>query len=155
MTARCAELHKLEDEHRRAPQLTYPRFLQGNRPLPGKDSMGKRSFRGMPVSPGVGRGSARVVLSPDRFDDILPGDVLVTRGADPGWTPLFGLLSGLILETGGQLSHGAVLAREYGLPAVAAIPDISSHLADGQTVMLDGRTGVVLVEEGSPCPTDE
>lgn len=146
MAARCAELHKLEQEHRRAPELTYPRFLQGNRPLPAKDAAAGGSFQGIPVSPGLGRGPARVVLSPDQFAEIRPGDVLVTRGADPAWTPLFGLLAGLILETGGQLSHGAVLAREYGLPAVAAIPGICSRLTDGQPVVLDGRTGAVRVE---------
>jgi pyruvate,water dikinase len=147
IAARCAELHRLEDEHRRAPELTYPAFLHGNRPLVDEDSLGAACFHGLPVSPGVGSGPARVILIPSQFERIRPGDVLVTRGADPGWTPLFGILSGLILETGGQLSHGAVIAREYGLPAVAALPGITRRLKGGEMVTLDGRTGIVTVNE--------
>ena len=148
---RCAELHKLEAEHRLAPAWTYPPFLRGDRPLDTDDSPAGNRWQGLPVSPGVGRGPARVVLSPDQFGRVRPGDVLITRGADPGWTPLFGLLAGLILETGGQLSHGAVVAREYGLPAVAALSGITGRLQDGQMVTLDGRTGQVLVEPDLPA----
>jgi phosphohistidine swiveling domain-containing protein len=144
--ARCAELHKLEEEHRRAPALTYPAFLEGDRPILPPDTATEQRLQGLPVSPGVARGPARIVLSPAQFDRVRPGDILVTRGADPGWTPLFGLLAGLILEVGGQLSHGAVVAREYGLPAVAALPGITTRLADGERVTVDGRTGTVVIE---------
>jgi phosphohistidine swiveling domain-containing protein len=146
LRARCAELHKLEEEHRRAPALTYPAFLEGDRPILPPDTATELMLQGLPVSPGVARGPARIVLSPAQFDRVRPGDILVTRGADPGWTPLFGLLAGLILEVGGQLSHGAVVAREYGLPAVAALPGITTRLADGEPVTLDGRTGTVVIE---------
>jgi phosphohistidine swiveling domain-containing protein len=146
--ARCAELHRLEEDHRRAPALTYPAFLEGDRPLLPPDTATGLQLQGLPVSPGVARGPARIVLSPAQFDRVRAGDVLVTRGADPGWTPLFGLLAGLILEVGGQLSHGAVVAREYGLPAVAALPGITTRLADGELVTLDGRTGTVVIERG-------
>jgi pyruvate,water dikinase len=144
--ARCAEHHTLEGEHRRAPALTYPPFLEGDRPLLVPDEATDLRLVGLPVSPGVARGPARVILSPSQFDRVQPGDILVTRGADPGWTPLFGLLEGLILEVGGQLSHGAVVAREYGLPAVAALPGITTRLADGDLVLVDGRTGTVVIE---------
>ncbi len=70
---------------------------------------------------------------------------MVTRSTDPGWTPLFGLLGGLIMESGGQLSHGAVVAREYGLPAVAGIAGATQLLHDGQVVVLDGLSGTVTV----------
>lgn len=146
MAARSAELARLEREHGLAPELTYPPFLRGDRPLVVAAAPGESHFQGLPVSPGVGSGPARIVLSPEQFERVRPGDVLVTRGADPGWTPHFGLLAGLILETGGQLSHGAVVAREYGLPAVAAVPGITRRLADGQRVTLDGRTGIVSVD---------
>ena len=146
LAARCAELHKLEAEHRQAPHLTYPAFLKGNMPLPSPDVPPTRVLNGLPVSPGLGRGPARVVLSADQLDRLQPGDVLVTRGADPGWTPLFGILAGLVLETGGQLSHGAVVAREYGLPAVAALPGITARLQDGQMVTVDGRTGRLILD---------
>ena len=146
IAARCAELHRLEEEHRQAPSLTYPPFLRGNQPLSASAEPEGRHLQGLPVSAGLGRGPARVVLSPAQFEQVRPGDVLVTRGADPGWTPLFGILAGLILETGGQLSHGAVVAREYGLPAVAALPGITTRLKDGQMVTLDGRTGRVTLD---------
>lgn len=150
ISLRCSELSRLEEEHSRAPELCYPAFLQGDKPISCSSLEIGKQYAGLPVSPGVARGPARIVLSPDRLDRIRPGDVLVTRGADPGWTPVFSLLSGLILETGGQLSHGAVLAREYGLPAVAALQNITALLADGQMVVVDGRTGWVIVEEDSP-----
>ena len=69
--------------------------------------------------------------------------MLITRSTDPGWTPLFGRLAGLIMERGGQLSHGAVVAREYGLPAVAGIPGITAILRDGDEILVDGLTGTV------------
>jgi pyruvate,water dikinase len=143
---RCAELHKLEEEHRRAPDISYPTFLQGDNPISYSRAETANRYTGLPVSPGIGRGPVRIVLSSDHLDRIQPGDVLVTRGADPGWTPVFSLLSGLVLETGGQLSHGAVLAREYNLPAVAALPNITTLLSEGQMVLVDGRSGQVIVE---------
>ena len=69
---------------------------------------------------------------------------LVTRGADPGWTPLFGKIGGLVMESGGQLSHGSVVAREYGIPAVVGIPDATRVLHDGDLVLVDGEGGTVL-----------
>jgi len=71
------------------------------------------------------------------------GDVLVAPGVDSAWTPVFGLLNGLVLEHGGQLSHAAVIAREYGLPAVAGIEGVASILRDGEPVLVDGTLGVV------------
>jgi phosphoenolpyruvate synthase/pyruvate phosphate dikinase len=85
-------------------------------------------------------------LAPGQFDRIAPGDILVTRSTDPGWTPIFGRLGGLIMERGGQLSHGSVVAREYGLPAVVGTPDITAHLRDGDPVLLDGLTGTVVLK---------
>jgi pyruvate,water dikinase len=70
--------------------------------------------------------------------------VLVAHGVDPGWTPIFGLLNALVLEYGGQLSHGAVVAREYGLPTVAGISGITQLLHDGDLVVVDGLNGLVI-----------
>jgi pyruvate,water dikinase len=64
--------------------------------------------------------------------------------ADPAWTPLFPRLAGLVLEVGGQLSHGAVVAREYGLPAVAAIPGVTSSIHSGDEITVDGNSGIVI-----------
>jgi pyruvate,water dikinase len=131
--------------------MTYPPFLRGNRPLeaiPEDEEKEVSRWRGVPVSPGLVRGPVRVVLTPGQFDRIAPGDILVTRSTDPGWTPIFGRLGGLIMERGGQLSHGSVVAREYGLPAVVGIPHITEHLRDDDLVLLDGLTGTVTLENG-------
>ena len=73
----------------------------------------------------------------------MPGEILVARATDPGWTPLFLKAGGVIMELGGMLSHGAVVAREYGLPAVVNIEGATRRLEDGQLVTIDGQHGVV------------
>lgn len=127
----------------------YPRFLQGNRPWESSaTSLGEAGgsaglLRGEPVSPGVGRGKARVILRPDDLEEIRPGEVLVTRGADPGWTPVFDRVAALVMETGGQLSHASVVAREYRLPAVVGIAHATNLIQSGDDLVVDGSTGVV------------
>ncbi|TEU22625.1 MAG: hypothetical protein E3J21_00155 [Anaerolineales bacterium] len=141
---RAKEFRQLQGQHELAPHLTYPAFLVGNRPL--DTSKGREQVLvGQPVSPGLKRGPVRVVSTPRQFSKIQAGDIMVTRSTDPGWTPIFGLLGGLIMESGGQLSHGAVVAREYGLPAVAGIAGATQLLHDGQVVLLDGLSGTVAV----------
>jgi pyruvate,water dikinase len=142
--ARQREFQQLQKEHRLTPWLTYPLFLVGNRPV--EVPLGAKHFlTGQPVSPGLKIGPVRVLAHPNQFRKIRTGDIMVTRSTDPGWTPIFAKLGGLITETGGQLSHGAVVAREYGLPAVVGIPGITQRLQDGQMVLLDGSTGRVNV----------
>jgi pyruvate,water dikinase len=72
------------------------------------------------------------------------GDVLVAPSTDPGWTPLFLRASAIVVETGGFLSHGAIVAREYGIPAVANIPGILNALRDGESITVDGSRGCVV-----------
>lgn len=105
---------------------------------------------GTGVSPGVHEGVVRVLDSPVGAD-LDPGEVLVAATTDPGWTPLFLLAGALVMEVGGVVSHGAVVAREYGIPAVAAVPDATRRLRTGQRVRVDGGTGTVQVldEEGA------
>jgi len=149
IAARRVTFERLQREFELAPHLTYPAFLRGNRPLESPLENGMKRWHGVPVSPGLVRGPARVVLTPDQLDRTGPGDVLVTRSTDPGWTPVFGQLGGLIMEQGGQLSHGSVVAREYGLPAVVGIPYITQYLRDDDLVLLDGLTGTVTRESES------
>ena len=85
----------------------------------------------------------RVVRGPAEAGSLLPGEILVARATDPGWTPLFDRAGGLVLELGSQLSHGAIVARELRLPAVANLAGATSILRDGEEVTLDGRAGVV------------
>ncbi|MDH4138876.1 MAG: PEP-utilizing enzyme, partial [Anaerolineae bacterium] len=141
---RKIKFQQLQGEHELAPHLTYPTFLVGNRPLDVSEGRGQ-VLVGRPVSPGLRRGPVKVVSTPRQFGKIQAGDIMVTRSTDPGWTPIFGLLGGLIMESGGQLSHGAVVAREYGLPAVAGIAGATQLLHDGQVVLLDGLSGTVTV----------
>jgi len=146
--ARRAVFQELEREWQAAPQRHYPAFLQGNQPLaeaqPKKTGPGEsQSWQGRGVSPGLAEGPVAVVLSPQQLGRVPPGAILVVKGIDPGWTWVFGQIAGLIMEHGGQLSHGAVVAREYGLPAVAGLPGITAHLRDGQWVRVDGTNGSV------------
>jgi pyruvate,water dikinase len=142
--SRKREFKQLQKEYRRDPNLHYPTFLRGNRPLDFAPQR-KDRFVGQPVSPGIKIGPVRVVDHPAQFNKIRLGDILVTKSTDPGWTPIFAKLGGLIMETGGQLSHGAVVAREYGLPAVSGIAELTRLLKDGQVVKLDGTSGKVMI----------
>jgi pyruvate,water dikinase len=98
---------------------------------------------GLPSSPGRVTGIARVLYSPQEGARLQPGEILVAPSTDPGWTPLFLLAAGLVMETGGYLSHGAIVAREYGIPAVLNVPLATRRIPDGRTVLLDGAQGVV------------
>lgn len=104
---------------------------------------------GVPVSPGIARGRVKVLDTP--FDKaLLPGEVLVAHTADPGWTPLFINAAAVLLEVGGELQHGALVAREYGKPCIAGIVGVTSTLVDGQWIEVDGNTGVAsLIDEGT------
>ncbi|MYC76439.1 hypothetical protein F4X10_11800 [Candidatus Poribacteria bacterium] len=100
---------------------------------------------GVGVSAGVATGQARVLLEPT---DVRPSDrnyILVCPSTDPAWTPLFLHAAGLVMERGGILSHGAVVAREYGVPAVANIPNATRRIADGQTLQVDGNHGTISI----------
>ncbi len=86
----------------------------------------------------------------DPFEkEILIGDVLVAVTTDPGWTPLFINATAVVLEIGGELQHGALVAREYGKPCVAGISDVTTRLSDGQTVEVDGNAGTVRIIENN------
>ena len=103
-------------------------------------------LQGLPASAGRVRGIARLVESISEAAKLAPGEILVTQGTDPGWTPLFPLVSGLVLETGGLLSHGAIIAREYGIPAVINVPGALGIIKDGQMIEIDGASGRVYLE---------
>jgi pyruvate,water dikinase len=103
---------------------------------------------GGPVSPGVVEGTVHVVLDP-RTAQLAPGEILVCPGTDPAWTPLFLVAGGLVMEVGGLMTHGSVVAREYGIPAVVGVSQATSRLKTGQRVRVDGSSGrVKLLENG-------
>ena len=99
---------------------------------------------GSPVSPGVVEGTVRVVFDP-RAVQLTPGDILVCPGTDPSWTPLFLAAGGLVMEVGGLMTHGSVVAREYGIPAVVGVHEATTRLHSGQRVRVDGSAGRVTV----------
>jgi len=108
------------------------------------------AIAGLPVSSGVAEGRARVILNMDDAD-LEHGDILVTTFTDPSWTPLFGSIKGLVTEVGGLMTHGAVIAREYGLPAVVGVENAMALIKDGQRIRVNGADGYVeiLTDDGS------
>jgi pyruvate,water dikinase len=101
------------------------------------------TLRGTGASAGVVRGPARIVRGPEDFDRVKRGDIIVASASNPGWVPLFSIAGGLVTDTGGVLSHAAVVAREFGLPAVVGTGDATIRIADGRIVEIDGAAGLV------------
>jgi pyruvate,water dikinase len=139
-------LRERREEYEFYKTLTPPRVLTSEgEVLAGsyrRDDFPAAALVGLPVSTGVVEGRARVVL--DIADARLePGDILVTPYTDPSWTPLFVAISGLITEVGGLMTHGAVIAREYGLPAVVGVEHATELIRDGQRIRLNGIEGYV------------
>jgi pyruvate,water dikinase len=102
-------------------------------------------LRGAPASPGVYSGRARVILDPAGAR-LEPGEVLVAPSTDPGWTPLFLTAGALVMEMGGMMSHGSVVAREYGIPAVVGALGATAAIETGQRITVDGGRGVVSID---------
>ncbi|RDE11458.1 MAG: hypothetical protein C4K49_11845 [Candidatus Thorarchaeota archaeon] len=124
-----------------------PKFMTGDReyndPLPTCDSTS--TLHGMAASQGRVTGRVRVLYSIDEIPQVKSDEILVVPRTDPGWTPVFSTIGGLITETGGILSHGAVVSREYGIPAVTNIRDACQNLKTGQIVTIDGSEGLVIL----------
>ena len=107
-----------------------------------RDDFPPGALVGLPVSAGTVEGRARVVFDPAKAD-LQPGDILVTPYTDPSWTPLFVAIKGLITEVGGLMTHGAVIAREYGLPAVVGVEHATRLIRDGHLIRVHGTNGYV------------
>lgn len=108
------------------------------------------ALKGIAASAGVVTAKARVVVNPVGAQ-LEPGEILVAPSTDPGWTPLFLTASGMVMEMGGPMSHGAVVAREYGIPAVVGVPEAIKHIVTGQIITVDGSTGIVQLEAVQPA----
>lgn len=109
-----------------------------------------RELHGQSVSAGVVRGRARVVHGLDEARELQAGEILVAASADPSWTPLFLVAGALVLEQGGILSHPAIVAREYGLPAVVDVPHVTQTIRSGQLILVDADRGRVVIEAADP-----
>jgi len=102
-------------------------------------------LRGNAASPGAVRGPARVIRRLSDASKLRPGDILVTETTAPPWTPMFAIAAAVVTDTGGILSHCAVVAREYGIPAVLGADGASRTIRDGQTIEVDGDAGLVRI----------
>jgi phosphoenolpyruvate synthase/pyruvate phosphate dikinase len=139
-----------KDAFRSYRALTPPRVLTSEgEAIAGayrRDDLPAGALVGLPVSAGTVEGRARVIL--DMADAAVgPGDILVTAYTDPSWSPLFVAIEGLVTEVGGLMTHGAVVAREYGLPAVVGVADATRLIRDGQRIRLHGTDGYVEILE--------
>ncbi|OKH53762.1 phosphoenolpyruvate synthase [Calothrix sp. HK-06] len=139
-------ISKRKDEYKLYEKLTPPRVItsDGER-VAGEYKRGNlpaKAIVGLPVSAGVIEGRARVILNMEDAD-IKDGDILVTFFTDPSWTPLFVSIKGLVTEVGGLMTHGAVIAREYGLPAVVGVENATKLIKDGQRIRVHGTEGYV------------
>lgn len=122
-----------------------PAMLKGNLPYERESDTppGEGDLKGVGGAPGVVSGPVRHVRTLTELSAVMPGDIVVTHAIDPAWTPVFGIIGGVISEEGGMLSHATVLGREYGLPVVIGVSGATSFLRDGQQVSINGTTGVI------------
>jgi pyruvate,water dikinase len=139
--------YQRELSRRHVPRVV---LSDGTEPEAVADASDRRAepgtLAGTPASAGTVTATARVVLDPAGAQ-LEPGEILVAPSTDPGWTPLFLTAGGLVMEMGGANSHGAVVAREYGIPAVVGVPDATGVITTGMRVTVDGAAGVVRIAE--------
>ena len=139
-------IRKRKDEYKSYKKLTPPRVMTSDGEIVAgeykRENLPAGVIVGLPVSSGVIEGRARVILHLEHavLED---GDILVTRFTDPSWTPLFVSIKGLVTEVGGLMTHGAVIAREYGLPAVVGVENATKLIKDGQRIRVHGTAGYV------------
>jgi pyruvate,water dikinase len=115
---------------------------------------GRKVFHGLGVSAGTATGRARVILRSDADERVQPGEILVAPFTDPGWTPYFVAAGGIVMDMGGMLSHGSIVAREYGIPAVVNVGPATQIIRTGQWLEVDADRGVVKVLDSAPKTGD-
>lgn len=139
-------ISKRKDEYKLYEKLTPPRVITSDGEIIAgeykRENLPAEAILGLPVSSGVIEGRARVILNMEDTD-LEDGDILVTSFTDPGWTPLFVSIKGLVTEVGGLMTHGAVIAREYGLPAVVGVENATKMIKDGQRIRVNGTEGYI------------
>ncbi|CAG7636706.1 rifamycin-inactivating phosphotransferase RphC [Paenibacillus solanacearum] len=139
-------INKRKDDYKFFEKLTPPRVITSDGEIVTgaykREHMPVNAIVGLPVSSGVIEGRARVIFNMEDAD-LEEGDILVTSFTDPGWTPLFVSIKGLVTEVGGLMTHGAVIAREYGLPAVVGVEHATKLIKDGQRIRVHGTEGYI------------
>lgn len=139
---------------RRLERTRYQSFVPPDVIVPGQPlsvrpetvASAGQILQGIGVSAGQVEGTARVILDPSEGRRLKAGEILVTRFTDPGWTPLFALASGVVMDAGGLLSHGSIVAREYGVPAVVNVAVATREIKDGTKIVVDGSRGEVYLQ---------
>ncbi len=148
MRARVKVRHNMYEQELKRHHI--PRILLSDGTEPGTTKAiaqtKEGALTGTPASAGIVTGRARVVYDPANAH-LEPGEILVVPSTDPGWTPLFLTAGGLVMEMGGSISHGAVVAREYGIPAVVGVLDATKRIISGQRITVDGSNGIVSIQE--------
>ncbi|MEK6584932.1 MAG: PEP-utilizing enzyme, partial [Nitrospirota bacterium] len=145
------EIRALRTEHEHNAQLQVPDTVcdwetASERTMTSDKSEQNGILSGMPISVGTVAGLVRTIRSTADWGKVRAGEILVVSVIDPGLAPLFGLAGGLIAEMGGTLSHGAIIAREYGLPTIANVSGAMTRLADGMQVSIDAGSGTIRIE---------
>jgi pyruvate,water dikinase len=142
---------KLIEQRRRAFEIdrerAWPDIIRGEEEIFLRDDSYEAqkvdTMSGIAGSPGKAHGPVKVITNPSEFDKLNEGDILVAPLTTPVWTPLFALANAVVTDTGGILSHGAIVAREFGIPAVMSVRGATQALQDGQIIRVDGEKGIV------------
>ncbi|RLQ93612.1 phosphoenolpyruvate synthase [Falsibacillus albus] len=141
-------INKRKDEYKIYEKLTPPRVITSDgEVIEGKykrEDLPADAIAGLPVSSGIIEGRARVILNLEQAE-LEDGDILITTFTDPSWTPLFVSIKGLVTEVGGLMTHGAVIAREYGLPAIVGVENATKRIKDGQRILVNGTEGYIKI----------
>lgn len=141
-------IDKRRDEYKLYDKLNPPRVITSDGEIIAgeykRENLPENSIIGLPVSSGVIEGRARVITNMEEAD-LEEGDILVTSFTDPSWTPLFVSIKGLVTEVGGLMTHGAVIAREYGLPAVVGVENATQLIKNGQRIRVHGTEGYIKI----------
>ncbi|MGE6755458.1 phosphoenolpyruvate synthase [Rossellomorea sp. NPDC071047] len=139
-------IHERKDEYTLYEKLTPPRLITSEGEIITgeykRENLPAGAIVGLAVSSGVIEGRARVIVNMEEAD-LQDGDILITTFTDPSWTPLFVSIKGLVTEVGGLMTHGAVIAREYGLPAVVGVENATKRIKDGQRIRVNGTEGYI------------
>jgi pyruvate,water dikinase len=156
-TSRQAQVAERKEYWRRLKRETPPPMIPVRKRVMGvktdifvahsQDGQAADVLKGVPTSGGKVTAPACVLHGPQDFDQMRPGDVLVAGATTPAWTPLFAMASAVVTDIGGPLSHGSIVAREYGIPAVMGTGVATRRIADGQTITVDGDAGTVTLLE--------
>ena len=158
LTTRVAKRRELREARKRlAAPVAIPKEVKLNlRTVPAvlSNAEGSDTLEGIPVSPGKITGEVSVIHSPADFDKMKPGTILVCPMTTPAWTQLFAHTTGLVTDIGSITAHGAIVAREYGIPAVLGLGDITQRLRSGQRITIDGDMGIVTIDDESKQKED-